>query len=852
MSPVIIGPRCNRRVTCDASPSNARSESAIAINPLNPYNIVGSSKRFTNPLTYTFSLAAYYSFDGGLSWNESAPLELLNTGDLDGAGVPWTGDPWFGLSDPTVAWDDVPNVYLIGLIFGDPATAPSDDPNHFMGMAAYKSTDGGRTWSQPRVIHKGRDDKGWAVGDTNTGHIYVVWDNEQTGQLAFARTIDHGASWIGVGAQPAGASIASMNDMRFAEVNVASDGTVYIFGIDLSPAAIKFVKSPDGGQTFSAPAVVASEITLVPGQLPGGKFRLEPLPTGCCGSGNHIVCAWPDYREGVARIYYNRSNNGGNSWQGFSSGDPLLTGAVASAVDQHDFMPQIVSTPNGEIGCAFYEFGPKGGGTTPLIDVVLAVSTDNGHTFPNRVIVTDSPWDPTVDEVWAHSDPNITFIGDYFGLDASRLGFFPLWTDTRTGVQEISMARLSVNPADVYIRDSNSDTGIVPSPGYHWESVDLVVRWQQDGNTTFGDQGIQKPLLNEHYIYGRVTNNGPNTARNVTLAVTLANWPQLAGLPGTEFRYPQDWYPGDWNTLGLQVNRRFLGESAPIDIPSGQTKVLGPVVWQLADIPEPNVPNPWHPCLLGEVRTDNDDSAGGINGCDIDADPDPCLYGSYFWKNNNVCQRNLTYVPVMAARAAYVELPFIIGSPWSQARFVEVIVHKDPELALIPMTLRMEPITFPGEITRRHPQPGELVLVDGGRVIVRMENRDVEEMVAKPGTIWRIPIPQTAAAETCHGGEKEDQHWKLTQPKAAVGFPVEQGEMRKMILSFHSPDTLKPGNRAQVRIFQRNDWQAITGSVILELQAGEPGNEHGQHRKRMEPRDKDPEEERQRGKPTQS
>ena len=38
--PVVSGPRCNRRVRCTASPLNARSESVLAINQQNPYNIV--------------------------------------------------------------------------------------------------------------------------------------------------------------------------------------------------------------------------------------------------------------------------------------------------------------------------------------------------------------------------------------------------------------------------------------------------------------------------------------------------------------------------------------------------------------------------------------------------------------------------------------------------------------------------------------------------------------------------------------------------------------------------------------------------------------------------------------------
>jgi hypothetical protein len=113
-------------------------------------------------------------------------------------------------------------------------------------------------------------------------------------------------------------------------------------------------------------------------------------------------------------------------------------------------MPQLISTPSGEIGCAFYELGPKssisGSGIAnirPLIDVIVAFSVNNGQSFSERVTVTDYPWDPAVDAPFSHGDPNVTFIGDYFGLDASRLGFFPLWTDTRTGIQEIFTARVN-------------------------------------------------------------------------------------------------------------------------------------------------------------------------------------------------------------------------------------------------------------------------------------------------------------------------------------------------------------------------------------------------------------------------
>ncbi|MBI1744422.1 exo-alpha-sialidase [Candidatus Acetothermia bacterium] len=782
MPPVILGPRCNRRVTCSPDPHNDRSESALAVNPNNPYNMVGSSKRFTDPHTYAFALAAYYTFDGGQSWNESPQPSLL------------VG--WDGTSDPAVAWDNLDNVYLVALPFGPPT--PSN-PDGLIGIAVYKSTDGGRTWGPPNLIHSSSgDDKQWAAGDLNPtsphyGNVYAAWDDGDgigVSKLAFARTTDHGVTWKGIKVggidQPAGTALPSINDSGAPELSVAADGTIYIVWV--AGNKIKFVKSTNGGDSFTAPAVVASGISPIPSRLPGGTFRTFSPPTGCTGTGNHVIFAWADYREMVSgarksRIYYRHSTNGGNTWQGPASGQPLLTGAVASAADQHDFHPQLISTPSGEIGCAFYEFGPKGGGTTPLIDVVLAVSTDNGATFPNRVTVTDQPWDPTVDEVWAHGDPNVTFIGDYFGLDASRLGFFPFWTDTRTGVQEIFTARVSVNPADVYIRDSSSDVGDVPSPGFHWEAPDLIVRRQPDGNINFVNEDLLRDGVTDHYVYASVKNRGPNTARNVRLAVTVGNYPSLIALPGTEFRYPQDWYSGDWDTSALKANHLFLGESTSTNIANGATQIIGPVLWPAAQIPPPAS---WHPCLLAEVRADNDDSAGGINGCDIDVDPDPCAYGSYFWGNNNICQRNLSYATIIASAVTRIELPFLVGSPWSTARFLEVIIDKGKELAKIPMTLRMKPVK---------------------------ENDGLGSTIHLSSTL-----------ETSHGTVNLGDEWKLTRSRAVVGFSVGVGQQRWMTLSFTiPPQTLKAGIHTQVEIFQRNEKKTITGSVILDLMVAKAG-----------------------------
>src|SRR6266481_9171269 len=121
----------------------------------------------------------------------------------------------------------------------------------------------------------------------------------------------------------------------------------------------------------------------------------------------------------MARIYYALSTNGGVSWTTAPSGQPLLTGAIPAGF-QH-FQPQLITDPNGVIGCAFYEFGPKP--TTNLIDVMMAQSFDGGASF-DHFTVTHQPWDPAVDAPWSHHgdstpiDSSVTFIGEYFGLDA--------------------------------------------------------------------------------------------------------------------------------------------------------------------------------------------------------------------------------------------------------------------------------------------------------------------------------------------------------------------------------------------------------------------------------------------------
>jgi hypothetical protein len=104
----------------------------------------------------------------------------------------------------------------------------------------------------PTRVHNGPDDKEWAAGDANPsspfhGHVYAAWDDASGSALHFARTTDHGATWIGVGNTAAGTALLSGGCFA-PEINVAADGTVYI--VFLQGNAIKMVVSADGGDSF--------------------------------------------------------------------------------------------------------------------------------------------------------------------------------------------------------------------------------------------------------------------------------------------------------------------------------------------------------------------------------------------------------------------------------------------------------------------------------------------------------------------------------------------------------------------------------------------------------------------------
>ena len=207
---------------------------------------------------------------------------------------------------------------------------------------------------------------------------------------------------------------------------------------------MKLSLSVDRGSTFSAPRVIATDVSGLTDHLPNSTFRNLSLPTFAVSpTDGAMVLAWADLRNGDADILAVHSTDHGKTW---SSPVRVNHDTLHNGKDQ--FQPAVAAAPNGVITCSWFDrrYDPQ----NRLIDVEVAQSHDRGRTFGNNIRVTRTSWDPTIDSPHPESNPNTTFIGDYQALAVDDQSVHPLWNDTQNGTsQEI---RTAVLAEQVFVR----------------------------------------------------------------------------------------------------------------------------------------------------------------------------------------------------------------------------------------------------------------------------------------------------------------------------------------------------------------------------------------------------------------
>ncbi len=379
---------------------NGAAESAVAINPVNPDQVVAGSNGPGG------GQKMHYSTDGGETWNAAGLLPLGGT-----------------CCDPTIDWSsDGTKVYTATLGFA----------NFF-----YRSADGGQTWTDlanepgndPRreISAGGSVDKEYIHVDRfptspHLDNIYLTW-HEGGNIMRFARSTDFGHTWstpIGFAADPRGIG---------SDITTDKAGDIYYFWPDFNGQTIRLKRSTDGGASFEVGTVqVASTegsfIFPIPSMETREVFIYVSAGVDLSNGpfADSIYAAWTDSTAATggipannhARIQVAFSRDGGDTW---TVTTPHET-ADANSVDRwHQWLSV---GPDGKVYVMFYD--TRNDPTRTSVDVFYSISDDGAQTWSTPAQLT------TV------SSPNIGGgfeFGDYNGMDVVMNQLITVFTDNR-------------------------------------------------------------------------------------------------------------------------------------------------------------------------------------------------------------------------------------------------------------------------------------------------------------------------------------------------------------------------------------------------------------------------------------
>ena len=438
------------------------SESDIRVDPTNPQHIIGTSKWFVSPEGYNHLMGFYESFDGGKTWSVQ--------GHVPGY------EGWTDNTDPVGAFDTYGNFYFFDLGYQffynkdgshNFTVGGSQEPNPSLDaeMVAVAVRPHGATkasdWRANDIISsydsKGNEpDKQWLTIDTgtsktsHTNRIYAMWVNFHTltpvPYVSYADANADGTHTAWSTPQKLPEPASTPQGSTYLLPHVAPNGDIYTTVTNFdpshqfnSPVLIFVDKSTDGGQTWTTLPGTVTVAHAAPYQFANTTFRDGITDTFTVGpkldaQGQYpLYVAYEDYGASVDNVMLTASYDGGASWS-----PPIQVNDNASLVDE--FQPNLSVSPSGTLSVAWYdrrlacptagsrEGAAAGIGLDPAASGAANYCINSSVQFYDASLtplghntrLTQHTWDPQLNSPHTSCPTcSVTFIGDYFGNDAS-------------------------------------------------------------------------------------------------------------------------------------------------------------------------------------------------------------------------------------------------------------------------------------------------------------------------------------------------------------------------------------------------------------------------------------------------
>jgi hypothetical protein len=446
-------------------PENKQNEPAITRDPLTGTLIAGANDELGEPPCRgtTVPLASpcpfmagvpisffYRSTDNGQTWS-GGPLP-----GFDAIGRTSGGDPSLDFGPRLCANGSFS--YACGAVIyyaslGDPF------PEHGGEVATVShSFDAGATWSDP-VLATSTDQPGkfvdheWVAVDRtpespNFGRVYLFWAlfcNNCAGsgnvKLYLAHSDDEARTW-----SPA-VQVSAVNNntpqgfRETGEMAVSSDGTVEAFWTENAdatnfPSLQVVAVSKDGGQTFTAPMVIAEvhdyplrgtpfDVVDLFNRVPGMSARVDCFPHPAADpSSTKVYLVWCDF-DGVQGVVKAAVSADGLFW--------TELGTIAQVAGRNAFFPQASVAPSGLVALVFdaltqppandpFQTGVQ------VYDAYYAQLAPGATAFTSPLRVSAKSSNP---DASSYNNLQEQFIGDYIGIFAGPTSAVAVWTDAR-------------------------------------------------------------------------------------------------------------------------------------------------------------------------------------------------------------------------------------------------------------------------------------------------------------------------------------------------------------------------------------------------------------------------------------
>lgn len=369
----------------------AQTEPSIAINPLNPQEIIAG----------TIVNDYYYSLDGGRKWISKSLKSKYGV--------------W---GDPVMLFDKHGAAYYFHLsqykkVFIDRIVCQrAKKPAKKFSEGSFPEPNGEKAQDKQAVAYSHQKDE-----------IYMTWTQfdvygssspSDSSVILFSKSKDQGLSWT----KPkriskwAGDCVDSDNTVEGAYPTVDKEGNIYV--VWSSAKGLCWQQSTDGGETWLAEERILEQLgggwdLKIPGINRCNGFPVLHADTSGGQHNGRLYINWSDQRAGEKNtdVWLMYSDNQGKTWT-----KPIKVNQDNS--DKHQFFSWLaIDQSTGKLYVVYFD---RRNYSDLQTDVYLSVSSDGGENFTDYRI-SEKPFVPDERE----------FFGDYNNISAAKGIVRPIW-----------------------------------------------------------------------------------------------------------------------------------------------------------------------------------------------------------------------------------------------------------------------------------------------------------------------------------------------------------------------------------------------------------------------------------------